>query len=99
MVLLTNILQSTHHLVMANLGSGVVDLQKQYSKYVVGPTTKVEDDSSTAIDEDYKKRTTVDFFLHLGRVVLGMSSLISFVSSGTLGLRVVLRRYSLGCQW
>jgi hypothetical protein len=99
MVLLTNILQSTHHLVMASLGSGVVDLQKQYSKYVVGPTAKEEDDSTTAIDDDYKKRTMVDFFLLYGRFGLGVLSLISFVSSGTLGLRLVLRRYSLGCQW
>jgi hypothetical protein len=69
--LLTNILQSTHHFVMATLGAGVVDLQKQYSKYVVGPSTKEDDDSTTAIDDDYKKRTMVDFSLHLGRVVLG----------------------------
>jgi hypothetical protein len=69
--LLTNILQLTHHFVMATLGAGVVDLQKQYSKYVVGPSTKEDDDSTTAIDDDYKKRTMVDFSLHLGRVVLG----------------------------
>jgi hypothetical protein len=71
MVILTNILQSTHHLVVASLGSGVVDLQKQYSKYVLGPSSKEEDDSMTAIDDDYKKRTMVDFSLLYGRFGLG----------------------------
>jgi hypothetical protein len=61
MLILTNILHSGHHLVMAHLASGVVDLQKQFSKYVMGPTLREEDDSMTVIDDDYKKRNMVDF--------------------------------------